>query len=342
MDINLTNVQAESIEVNASITAVLNKYYIATATATFTDPTPAQGKGFVVYVRNGTSTIGGTAYASGSYVLRYYHSGAWSNKNLDPSTITASSIDLGNVDNTSDANKPVSTATQTALNLKSNLASPTFTGTVTTPAINVSSETASRVAIIDASKNVKSADTTTYPSLTELAYVKGVTSAIQTQLNAKQNLLYRSITVIPSATLTGTTTETQLLQITIPANTLSASEILSILPSFVRNSGGVNTVVIRVKMSTSATMPLSTTGQIATVIMGTTGQSVYMRRRMTIYNGNIIGIQNVSNQVTDEASLNLPQTSAAFDPSVTNYLYISATLTNSADSVYLLNNEIYN
>jgi len=39
-------------------------------------------------------------------------------------------IGLGNVDNTSDANKPVSTATQTALNLKANIASPTFTGTV--------------------------------------------------------------------------------------------------------------------------------------------------------------------------------------------------------------------
>jgi hypothetical protein len=39
-------------------------------------------------------------------------------------------IGLGNVDNTSDANKPVSTATLTALNLKANLASPTFTGTV--------------------------------------------------------------------------------------------------------------------------------------------------------------------------------------------------------------------
>jgi hypothetical protein len=37
---------------------------------------------------------------------------------------------LGNVDNTSDANKPVSTAQQTALNLKADLASPTFTGTV--------------------------------------------------------------------------------------------------------------------------------------------------------------------------------------------------------------------
>jgi hypothetical protein len=60
--------------------------------------------------------------------------------------------------------------------LKANIASPTFTGTVTTPAIIVSSETASRIAIFDASKNVKSADTATYPSLTELAYVKNLGS----------------------------------------------------------------------------------------------------------------------------------------------------------------------
>jgi hypothetical protein len=41
-----------------------------------------------------------------------------------------STIGLEDVDNTSDANKPVSTATQTALDLKGNLASPTFTGKI--------------------------------------------------------------------------------------------------------------------------------------------------------------------------------------------------------------------
>lgn len=44
--------------------------------------------------------------------------------------INPAKVGLGNVNNTSDANKPVSTATQNALNLKANLASPTFTGTV--------------------------------------------------------------------------------------------------------------------------------------------------------------------------------------------------------------------
>lgn len=39
-------------------------------------------------------------------------------------------VGLGNVDNTADTAKPVSTAQQTALDLKANLASPTFSGTV--------------------------------------------------------------------------------------------------------------------------------------------------------------------------------------------------------------------
>ncbi len=41
----------------------------------------------------------------------------------------AEALDLGNVDNTSDLDKPVSTATQTALDLKANAANPAFTGT---------------------------------------------------------------------------------------------------------------------------------------------------------------------------------------------------------------------
>lgn len=52
--------------------------------------------------------------------------------------------------------------------------------------VNVSGLTASQITATNASKDLVSLDTATYPSLTELSYVKGVTSAIQTQLNAKQ------------------------------------------------------------------------------------------------------------------------------------------------------------
>ena len=44
--------------------------------------------------------------------------------------ITKSMIGLANADDTTDLSKPVSAATQTALDLKANIASPTFTGTV--------------------------------------------------------------------------------------------------------------------------------------------------------------------------------------------------------------------
>jgi len=51
--------------------------------------------------------------------------------------------------------------------------------------LNLPSLTASQLVATDASKNLVSLSTSTYPSLTELSYLKGVTSAIQTQLNSK-------------------------------------------------------------------------------------------------------------------------------------------------------------
>jgi hypothetical protein len=50
-----------------------------------------------------------------------------------PTGIVKADVGLGNVDNTSDTNKPVSTATQSALDLKADLASPALTGTPTAP-----------------------------------------------------------------------------------------------------------------------------------------------------------------------------------------------------------------
>lgn len=55
----------------------------------------------------------------------------------NPHSVTKTQVGLGNVDNTSDTNKPVSTAQQTALNLKANLASPALTGTPTAPTASV-------------------------------------------------------------------------------------------------------------------------------------------------------------------------------------------------------------
>jgi hypothetical protein len=72
--------QSQATVVSSNTTAANDGVYHVTASATFTDPTPVEGKGFTVFVRNGTATVGGTAYSlSGTIIRRTYYSGAWAN-----------------------------------------------------------------------------------------------------------------------------------------------------------------------------------------------------------------------------------------------------------------------
>jgi hypothetical protein len=82
--------------VNTKLTGIAGLSNLATGLVKFT---------------NGTASIDSTAY-------------------LTSGTVTATMVGLNNVENTADADKPVSTAQQAALDLKAPLASPTFTGTV--------------------------------------------------------------------------------------------------------------------------------------------------------------------------------------------------------------------
>lgn len=80
--------------VSSNTTASNDTNYTVVANSTFTDPSPTEGKGYVVYVRNGTATIGGTGYSVGSLVFRVFHSGAWSTREYK-SNLTASDIPSG-------------------------------------------------------------------------------------------------------------------------------------------------------------------------------------------------------------------------------------------------------
>jgi hypothetical protein len=91
--------------------------------------------------------------------------------------LTKSSVGLSLVDNTADASKPVSTAQQTALNLKANLASPAFTGTPT--------------GITKAHVGLGSVDNTSDAS-------KPVSTAQQTALDLKANLNSPAFTGTPT------------------------------------------------------------------------------------------------------------------------------------------------
>lgn len=135
--------------------------------------------------------------------------------NLLIATTTDNTIDRIQVAGTASGTVDATLSNQFArfgqVSVKANTANPTFTTGITTPAINLSGQTASTIAIIDASKNVTSATTATYPSLTELSYGKGVTSPIQAQIDSKANLASPALTGTPTApTATAGTNTTQI------------------------------------------------------------------------------------------------------------------------------------
>lgn len=87
------------------------------------------------------------------------------------------------------------------------LTSPTFSTSITGSYL-----TASEILITDGSKNIVSAPVATYPSLTELTYVKGVTSAIQTQLGAKASTALSNLSSVAiNTTLVSDTDNTDAL-----------------------------------------------------------------------------------------------------------------------------------
>lgn len=92
-------------------------------------------------------------------------------------------------------------------------------GAATGTSLQLSGLTASEIVITDASKNLVSAAVATYPSLTELTYVKGATSSIQTQINAKAALVSPSFTT-PSL---GVATATSINKVAFTAPATSAT-----------------------------------------------------------------------------------------------------------------------
>jgi hypothetical protein len=98
-------------------TLTLTQYDGGTFAPTFTD---LQG---VTGVTAGTGLTGGTITTTGTVAVDFTTVAPLASPTFTGtvSGITKSMVGLGNVDNTSDANKPISTATQTALNLKVNI-----------------------------------------------------------------------------------------------------------------------------------------------------------------------------------------------------------------------------
>ena len=113
-------------------------------------------------------------------------------------------LGLGNVDNTTDAGKPVSTAAQTALDLKADLAGPALTGAPTVPTASAGTNTtqiASTAFVSTAVSNLKGNAPSGLDTLEELATaLTNDTAAIQ-----NQTTLINARALLNNGTHTGTT-----------------------------------------------------------------------------------------------------------------------------------------
>jgi hypothetical protein len=229
-----------------------------------------------------------------------YYDGAtslWKNKAL-----SKSDVGLSNVDNTSDANKPVSSAQQTAIDAKVT-GNAAITGATKTKITYDSKGLVTAGADIGASDLPSGIDAAKIGSgtvsNTEFGYLDGVTSAIQTQLNGTQDKLVSgtNIKTINSTTVLGSG------NFDLQDRLVSGTNIKTVNSSSLLGSGDVAVQ--------------------ATLVSGTNIK--------TVNSTSLLGSGNVAVAAQDSISL-INNTSVSLGTSTTSYVSFCAFTTNSVEA----------
>jgi hypothetical protein len=206
----------------------------------------------------------------------------------------------------------------------------TFAGAKTfSTAPILSSLTASQLLALDASKNIQSLDTATYPSLTELSYVKGVTSPIQTQLNAISNSIKSVVKDTVPKIITGTVSQTIVSSYLISANTFVANDFLRITNLMFSHSGlGTWVVIVYVNSSASLTGAVRIAG---TSTQGATSLFGQLQKSFALDGTNMRGAGFGVLSFTDINSSTATIGSTAYNLTQDKYIIVTITPSLSAD-----------
>jgi hypothetical protein len=231
--------------------------------------------------------------------------------------ITKAMVGLGNVDNSADLDKPVSTLTQTKLDEKAPIANPTFTGTVS--GISKSMVGLGNVDnTADASKPISDATQTalnlkadidgptltgivTLPSSTsigdvtstEIGYLEGVTSAIQNQLDDRPTEAQLTKSMVGLANVDNTSDEDK----PISTDTQAALDLKAPIanPTFTGTVSGVTKSMVglgNVDNTADADKPVSTATQTAldAKLASATASTTYAPIANPTFTGTVAGV----------------------------------------------------
>jgi hypothetical protein len=139
--------------------------------------------------------------------------------------------------------------------------------------------------------------------------------------------------IISTGTVSGTVSETEVLKITIPPNTIDNNGWLKFLPVFLVKSGTLGNAVFKIKISTNGILPSGTTNQIATYTMAATTAWARFERIFANYFGTLYNpVLQTTSLINDTALSTSAGTQFIFDRTITNYVHLSITLANSADA----------
>ena len=188
--------------------------------------------------------------------------------------------------------------------------------------------TANEIAYFTSGQVIASLPVATYPSLTELSYVKGVTSAIQTQLNNK-------VTVFASAadgTVSSGTTNTISISVLIPANTFALDDVIRINHR-IRATG---TAAIReTRIYANTTNVIAGAILVSTASLGATILAANLQRFLAIKNAttNTEVVTATTSLLSDYNNLTTAVTTLAINWTVDQYIIFAVVATNAADTI---------
>ncbi len=173
---------------------------------------------------------------------------------------------------------------------------------------------------------------------------RAVSSSFATTSSIASTLqgLYNVKVTTPSSIVTGTVSEVQLLKLEIPPYSFAADDVLNIPSLIMSKVGTAASYTLRVKLSSSSTMPTGTgTETVAFMSIGSTNIFTKLSRNFII-NGGFLKGYPTSNSATDTTNSTSPLREQAFDNTITNYLYVSINPASAADTFQLIGLQINN